>query len=200
MSAPIERRFLSAEDLRVATDGELRKIAGHSALFNSPSEDLGGFTETIAPGAFRDAIASSDIRALFNHDPNFVLGRVRSGTLSVTEDECGLAMEVTPPEATWANDLLVSMQRGDINQQSFAFSIAKGGDEWQIEDDAATRTITKVARLYDVSVVTYPAYPDTAAAVRSLESWKMQKAPAPAIPPALVRDIKRRRLRITTSL
>lgn len=173
----IERRFIPATEIRADTEGETQRIVGYAALFNSRSQDLGGFTEVIAPGAFKDAIGASDIRSLFNHDPNLVLGRVKSGTLRVEEDERGLKIENDLPDTQVGRDLLVSMNRGDVDQMSFAFRIAQGGDVWEERDGAVVRTITKVAELFDVSPVTYPAYADTTVAVRSLEEWKSEQAP-----------------------
>lgn len=177
MKEKIERRFIPATEIRAESEGESRKIVGYAALFNSRSQDLGGFEEVIAPGAFKDAIQGSDIRSLFNHDPNLVLGRVKAGTLTVAEDERGLRIENDLPDTQVGRDLLVSMQRGDVDQMSFAFRVAKGGDVWEERDGTTVRTITKVAELFDVSPVTYPAYADTSVAVRSMEQWKEENEP-----------------------
>ena len=161
-----ETRFESRED-------GTRRIVGHAAVFNQWSEDLGGFREQIAPGAFAQAL-TDDVRALFNHDTNQVLGRNKAGTLTLLEDDRGLLSEIILPDTQLARDLEVLMKRGDINQMSFAFSIDKAGQEWvkKGEDETWERTITQVARLYDVSVVTFPAYPQTDAAVRALNDIK----------------------------
>lgn len=179
MKATTERRFFPATELRVQADESGKRIAGYAAMFNSDSQDLGGFVERIAPGAFSDALETSDIRALFNHDPNFVLGRKQSGSLEVREDEKGLWMEVTPPDTQWARDLMVSIERGDISQMSFAFRLAKGGDEWEKNGEGPMlRTIKRVQEIADVSPVTYPAYTDTSVAVRSREEWEAGHAPS----------------------
>lgn len=168
----VERRFIPATELRVRDGARGTTIEGYAALFNSRSEDLGGFVEVIAPGAFRDALQTSDIRALWNHDPNYVLGRVKAGTLEVGEDERGLKISNTPPNTQWAKDLLESMRRGDVDQMSFAFRVAPKGADWSEEGNVLVRTILKVAEVRDVSPVTYPAYPDTSVAVRSLQEWR----------------------------
>lgn len=169
----IERRVFPTRELRVADGDAGPRIEGYAALFDTRSEDLGGFVEEIAPGAFGDAIKRSDIRALFNHDPNYVLGRVKSRTLKVTEDKVGLWIENTPPDTSWARDLVVSMRRGDVSQMSFGFTIAD--DKWKsLPDGRMLRIITQMGQLFDVSPVTYPAYPDTSVAVRSLQDWRAE--------------------------
>jgi len=159
-----EKSFESRED-------GTRRIVGHAAVFNQWSEDLGGFREQIAPGAFAEAINADDVRALFNHDTNQVLGRNRSKTLTLLEDSRGLMSEIILPDTQLARDLEALMKRGDINQMSFAFSIDQDGQTWKkVGEGPWERTITKVSRLYDVSVVTFPAYPQTDAAVRAMRA------------------------------
>jgi HK97 family phage prohead protease len=141
-------------------------IRGYAAVFNEWAEIIPGlFREQIAPGAFRRAIKQDDVRALVNHDPNYVLGRNTVGTLSLREDKRGLAVEITPPDTQWARDLMVSMKRGDISQMSFGFRPSKWTED-RGDDDLLEITL-KEARLFDVSVVTFPAYPQTAAWARS---------------------------------
>ena len=154
-----------------AGDGAELRFEGYAAMFNSPSEDLGGFIEQIAPGAFADAIANDDVRALFNHDPNYVLGRNKAGTLKLTEDEKGLRFDLTAPDIGWARDLHASVKRGDIDQCSFAFGVE--AEEWARGErgEPDQRTLKKV-RLYDVSIVTYPAYQATSVSARSYKNDK----------------------------
>lgn len=168
----IERRLSHTQDMEVhATDDDAPKIVGHAALFNSLSEDFGGWRERIAPGAFTESL-NADVRALLNHDPNFVLGRTKSSTLTLDEDDKGLYIEADPPEAAWSQDLLGSMRRGDIDQMSFGFF--KKEDSWDEIDGELIRTLIKV-ELFDVSVVTYPAYADTSVAVRMSEQYRQAK-------------------------
>ena len=170
----LERRMVATADLRVIAEGTPR-IAGHAALFDSVSEDLGGFRERIRPGAFAASLAADDVRALFNHDPNVILGRNRAGTLRLTEDERGLGIEIDPPDTQAARDLMVSIARGDVSQMSFGFSVGPGGQTWEKDAQGGVlRTLTAV-RLFDVSPVVFPAYPDTAVAVRALHAWRDSK-------------------------
>jgi HK97 family phage prohead protease len=155
----LERRYLSANDIEVRrADKEPVTITGYAAVFNSFSEDLGGFREIIRPGAFQRSIAGgADVRALVDHDPAKILGRTKSGTLKVSEDTRGLRFEVTLPDTTAARDLLVSMERGDVSGCSFGFRVEKDGDLWRNEQGKAVRELHHVD-VFDVSVVTYPAY------------------------------------------
>jgi len=168
-----EKRALACE-VRAETDDDGRpvRIVGHGAVFNARSEMIMGmFKEEIAPGAFDDVLGD-DVRALFNHDPNFVLGRTTSGTLELSIDAEGLRYDIDPPDTQTVRDqVLAPLQRGDITGSSFAFRVAPDGDEWREEPDGLiVRTITRFSRLLDVSPVTYPAYPDAGAAARSLQA------------------------------
>jgi hypothetical protein len=175
----MERRTYAHGEIRAEPAGEDRKprFAGYAAVFNELSEDLGGFREKILPGAFADAIAGDDVRALFNHDANYVLGRNRAGTLTLREDDHGLAFEIEAPDTQWARDLHVSVERGDVSQCSFGFRVMD--DTWYTEDGEDRRDLKKV-RLFDISIVTYPAYTGTEASARSLdapEERKKERAP-----------------------
>lgn len=189
-----EQRDFPIAELRFdSAAGTAPKIAGHAAVFDQLSEDLGGFRERIAPGAFAATLASDDIRALFNHDANLILGRNKAGTLRLKEDLTGLAIEIDPPDNQFARDLVVSMKRGDISQMSFGFytivdAWAKVAGEW-------VRTLLEV-ELFDVSPVTYPAYPQTDVAVRALHA---AIASEKIIPPdeSWRLDVMRRRLALS---
>lgn len=168
MTPPADKREREvrafAAELRV-DDGDQPKIRGHAAIFNKLSTDLGGYQEKIKPGAFVNALTISDVRALWNHDPSIVLGRQKSGTLVVQEDEKGLYFEITPP--SWAKNYLETIKRGDVTGASFAFIIAEGGDTWEQKNgEPSIRTITEIGELFDVSPVAYPAYPHTDVKVR----------------------------------
>lgn len=164
----LERRIVPAREMRVVAgeDGKPRMIVGYAAVFDKLSVDLFGFRERIAPGAFADSLAAGDdVRALWNHDPNIVLGRTKSGTLRLSEDETGLYVEIEPPDTQQANDLVAVIARGDVDQMSFSFRAIE--DKWSIdESEQYVRTLTQV-KLYDVAPATFPAYPDTSLGVRS---------------------------------
>src|SRR6185436_2663171 len=118
--------------------------------------NIGGwFIESVAPGAFRRAIVEDDVRALFNHDPNFVLGRNRAGTLKLSEDDVGLAIEILPPDTQQARDLMVSIERGDVSQMSIGFRALK--QEWDESGDVIKRKLLE-CELFDISPVTFPAF------------------------------------------
>ena len=162
----IEKRTVPATELRLnkSEDGKKKTITGYAAVFNKLSDDLGGFREQIAPGAFSKTIKTDDIRALFNHDPNKILGRTKAGTLRLKEDDKGLAFECDVPDTQAGSDLVTSMSRGDIDQCSFSFRT--NSDTWDNTDKAnITRTLNDVTCM-DVSPVTFPAYPQTSCKVR----------------------------------
>lgn len=165
------------------------QFEGYAALFNSWSRDLGGFRERIAPGAFAKALTTDDVRALLNHDKNYVLGRNRAGTLVLTEDERGLRFEVTAPNTGWARDLAESVKRGDINQCSFGFQTVR--DDWRTTEGIDERTLLEV-RLFDVSIVTYPAYEATRADVRSCDEVFREHCLHTGIPGAKARNLRRK--------
>jgi hypothetical protein len=172
----MERRTVQVHELRVEQrEGERPQILGHAAVFEQLSEDLGGFREQIAPGAFARAVREDDVRALWQHDDRYVLGRTRSGTLNLVEDEEGLAVDITPPDTQWARDFTESIRRGDVDQMSFGFQVRR--DLWEEDDQGEViRTLLDV-KLFDVSPVTFPAYPQTSVEARS-RAQQMQ-APEP---------------------
>jgi HK97 family phage prohead protease len=162
-----ERRVVTEPMEARAGENDARTLTGYAALYGSETRIAGMFREVIEPGAFRSALArQDDVRALFNHDPNHVLGRTKSGTLALSEDERGLKYTVTLPDTQAGRDLWTSVQRGDVSQSSFAFSVDT--DEWreQKSDDMPLRVIKDV-HLFDVSPVTYPAYNETSVSARS---------------------------------
>lgn len=168
-----ERRYDVGFDVELEErgEGELPTIKGHSAIFNrlTPNLIFGMFREKFDAGAFTDTIGTDDIRALWNHDPNFVLGRNRSETLRLSEDKRGLRMENDPPDTVWARDLVESIRRRDVTGQSIGFRVKKPGEDDRVETvgKQEIRTIIR-AQLRDVGPVTFPAYPQTDVGVRAL--------------------------------
>jgi len=163
----LERRFCPFE-IRAAGEDDGKTLAGYAAVFDSLSVEIWGFREKIAAGAFADSLAVDDIRSLWNHDTNWVLGRTVNGTLTLREDEQGLAFELTPPDTQMGRDALVSIRRGDVNQMSFGFATLE--DKWDIdENEQYIRTLLRV-KLYEISPVTFPAYTATSVGVRSGET------------------------------
>jgi len=150
-----EKRAFDVE-FRVEEGGIIR---GHAAVFNKlslPIFDL--FQERVLPGAFAEAIGTSDVKALWNHDANIILGRNKSGTLELSEDGVGLKVRITPPE--WASGHVESIKRGDVSQMSFGFRVEQ--ENWIHEKGKMSiRELVRVNPLFDVSPVTYPAYPQT---------------------------------------
>lgn len=186
LAAGLEQRTQPAE-MRV--DGQGR-IEGYAAVFDEWSVELGGFRERIRAGAFAKTIQEADIRATFNHDPNYVLGRNTAGTLELAEDDHGLHFRSDPPKTTWADDLRTSVRRGDVDQGSFVFRTIR--DDWQRHEDENRRTLIEV-ELSDVAVVTYPAYPQTSVQARSqiLAINSFLRADQEQVDPVLVRSFIR---------
>jgi len=181
-----ECRFLSASVELRAADGEKKPmIRGYAAKFDMESENLGNeqyqVREIIKPGAFDDVLGD-DVRALFNHESSAILARSKNGegSLRLGVDEVGLWYEFEAPDTQVGRDLVTSLKRGDVDQSSFSFSVREEGQTWEEKREGdgpmiATRTINKVSRLYDVSPVTYPAYPDATVALRTLEKFREQE-------------------------
>lgn len=149
-------------------EDEKRTLTGYAAVFNSDADIGGWWTERIAPGAFTGAI-TGDIRALVDHDWGRIIGRTKSGTLRLAEDERGLRIDVDVPNTTDGNDLWELVERGDISGMSFGFRVTK--QEWDETIDPPVRTIQAV-ELYEVSAVAFPAYDDTEIGKRSLEEHR----------------------------
>jgi HK97 family phage prohead protease len=153
-------------DIEIRFDSDKQPIIeGYAAIFDSLSEDLGGFREKIAPGAFSGSL-KQDTFLFWNHDPSIVLGRKQAGTLKLVEDKRGLRVEAKPPE--WAKSYIETLQRGDVTGMSFGFIAA--ADEWDHKKNI--RTLTEIAELPEVSIVPFPAYSatDVSVALRSKDS------------------------------
>lgn len=165
----LERRFYPFE-VRVS-EGYAPKIEGTGVIYNQLSNVMYGmFREQIAPGAFSESIAKRDIRTLWNHNTDFPLGRTGNGTVRISEDEDGIHFSNDPPSTSWGSDAVQSIRRRDVSQMSFGFVTIE--DSWSYgTDNQLIRTVTK-GELWEMSPVTFPAYPQTDVAVRSLEARK----------------------------
>jgi len=159
MAEQVERRHIP-EDVQVRQDGEEGVIEGHAALFDSETEIAGLFVEKIAPGAFAESVEEDDVRALFNHDVNQVLGRNTAGTLELEETDKGLRDQIELPDNTVGANVQESVERGDVTGQSFGFRVEEESWERTDDDELDVRTVEK-ARIVDVGPVTFPAYEDT---------------------------------------
>jgi HK97 family phage prohead protease len=140
-------------------------------VFNSEADIGGFFREKIAPGAFSEAI-KTDVRALVDHDSGRVIGRSTAGTLRMSEDATGLAVEIDLPDTSDGRDLAILIERGDVSGMSFGFRVTK--EEWDETSEPPLRTI-KAVELAEVSVVAFPAYDDTSIAMRSLDEARKEK-------------------------
>ena len=185
-------------ELRADTDA--RTITGYAAVFDQETRIGSMFREVIRPGAFTRAIEErQDVRALWNHDANFILGRTVADTLTLTEDDHGLRITIDPPDTQTGRDMVESISRGDVTEMSFAFVARE--EKW-VEDpeQLALRELIDVD-LYDVSPVTYPAYSGTSVGLRSAEDIyqqhidsRQQELPEDTDDGSQECDIKRRRI------
>jgi HK97 family phage prohead protease len=169
MASKERRGIVETVEFRAETDGP--RVSGYAALYNTETEIGGYFRERIAPGAFKSALSGADdVRALFNHDSNIVLGRTKSGTLILSDTKKGLRYDIAlNEEDPEAMSVRAKIKRGDVSGSSFGFIVR--AEEWQEpkdKRDLPLRTVTE-AELFDVSPVTFPAYPETSVTARSIE-------------------------------
>jgi HK97 family phage prohead protease len=174
MTMEIEKR---GGDLgvEIRAEGDKRTLVGYAAVWNSDTTIGDYFVERIAPGAFTKALRGGDILALMNHDSGRVVGRTKSKTLRLAEDDHGLKVEIDVPDTTDGNDLWTLVERGDISGMSFSFRATK--QEWDESGDIPKRTVIE-ADLFEVTATPLPAYPDTSLAKRSLEAARAETAAA----------------------
>ncbi len=171
MKTKREKRAVKVEVRSRENDDGTRTLYGMPIVYEKKSEDL-GFFETIKRGAAKKALRRSDVRVLYGHNSNTLLplGRTAAGTARAYDTEEGVMVEVDLPDTQFAKDLQVSIDRGDVDQMSFAFDVLD--DIWRTVDGEDHREITEIGELYDFSIVVYPAYQDTSVALRSLEQHK----------------------------
>jgi len=175
----MEKRIFNIENRFETKENGVESVVGYGSIFNSRSENLGGFYEYISPTAIsKETIEKSDVRALINHDASLILARSTAGTLDLSVDEKGLRYSFQIPETSYGKDLAINMKNGNLNQSSFAFTV--GSDDWTTDEDGNDiRTITAIDKLFDISVVSYPAYSqaesDLVVAQRGLAMYKEKK-------------------------
>ncbi len=177
-----ERGLVADPKIEVRREGDgPKRLVGYAAVFNSLSEDLGGFREQIATGAFDNALAENpDVSVRVQHEGGITtVGRTTNGTLQLSTDAHGLFYEATPPDTQAGRDIMTLVSDGYIDKSSFAFSVREGGEVWNSEGEIPIRTLTDLD-LYDVAPVDGPAYQDTTAEVRGMwqvkrDLWQLEK-------------------------
>lgn len=211
----MERRFSTQAGVEVRADGKSKAIVGYAAVFYDGTRETeyelwDGAVERIMPGAFTSAMdRPDDVRGLFNHDPNQIIGRNTAGTMTLTVDERGLRYEIEPPDSPVGHTVVTALQRGDVSGSSFAFLVPHGGQRW-IEEvgvgdspDLEVREITDV-ELFDVGPVTYPAYEATVSDVRTdvaalRDAWRQQRREA-AQAQATLKDAQDMDIRVSVTM
>jgi len=169
MSHKLEQRNIKATEIRIATGADGSKVlTGYAVRFNSPSIDLGGWTEICAPGMFTRTLRESpSVLMLRDHVSSQLLGRTTAGTLTLTQDSKGLAFSVTLPDTAIAADTVENVRLGNLDACSFGFNVPSGGDKWTSNTDGTVvRTLLDV-NLAEVSITSFAAYPATSVSLRS---------------------------------
>lgn len=168
----IEKRAMKVKfEVRENEDGS-KKLIGTPIVYDKISENLGWFREKIAIGAAKEALEKSDVRLLYGHNMDSILplGRTSAGTLRAKETINGVEIEADPPDTQFARDLILAIERGDVQDMSFGFRVSD--DDWSLADGEELRTIKKIDEIFDFSYVAFPAYTDTSAATRSFNLYK----------------------------
>jgi uncharacterized protein len=200
MQAVNERRFLKTQvRMDAAAGSKKRMLAGYAAKFNTLSSDLGGFRESLRGGCFADSIArsSNNVRMLADHDSSKILGSRSNGTLQVFEDSLGLRFRCELPGTSTANDVYALCERGDLGEMSFGFRCLDEDWDEDFDPDDRSRRISirnvKRAELSEVSIVTFPAYPQTSAGVdRASENPMALMAARNIFPSGVPLEVRRR--------
>jgi HK97 family phage prohead protease len=180
MNVKKELRYMPFEEWELREEANKPpKLVGYASVFNQEAEIFGLWREKVAPGAFKRTIAQADIRALWNHNTDLVLGRNKANppTLSLKEDDHGLKVEIIPPDTQAGRDAVTSIKRGDVSQMSISFQIVK--QEWFTPDDKKVlplRTISEM-KLFEVSPVTFPAFEQTTISARSVMEPETENDP-----------------------
>lgn len=164
----IEKRIIKVELRASDKEGEPAVIIGMPIVYNRESEDM-GFIEINKKGSAKNAIGRSDARALYGHNSNSLLpiGRQSAGTLRMKDTNKGVEIEIDPPDTEFSRALMIAIERGDIAEMSYAFSIKD--DIWEMRDGKEYRTIVEIQEIFDISPVAFAAFPDTTVALRGLD-------------------------------
>jgi Escherichia/Staphylococcus phage prohead protease len=158
----LERRMITG-DVEFRAKGTNSYVEGYAAVFEKRSGNLGGFVERVKPSAFNKTIREADVRALWNHDPQYVLGRSGAGTLELSIDNSGLYYRSLLPNTSYAKDLAELLERRDVRESSFTFF--KVQDDWAVNELGQNERSLIEVGLIDVAPVTFPAYPDATSGV-----------------------------------
>ena len=190
-----QKEIRSLEEVRTSEETDM-VVSGYALKWDTWSEDLGGFTETIDKEALKDTDLS-DVRCYFNHDSSMVLGRTSSGTLELELDDTGLYFRCQLPDTSYGRDLFQSIKRSDINQCSFGFIIDEDGDDFNKRDDGMyERIIRKIKSLWEISIVSMPAYSDTSVAVAQRSIEKLEQEELDKVKEAEQREIELLKLKL----
>ena len=195
MEIQLEKRTYKSSDIGIEKrEDDKPVIKGHAALFNVV-ESGGWFREQVAPGAFKESLKTDDVRALWNHNTEIVLGRNKASTLKLWEDDKGLAVEIYPSDTELVRGYLDMIERGDVSQMSFGFVIVDRRKDvsWTEEEGKDDLRTIKKLELWEVSPVTFPFYKATDVSLKSEHrAWR------DAITPAIYKSkIYRRRLALS---
>lgn len=158
---------------RDKSESGVNKISGYAVRFNEPSENLGGFVETIAPTAFQN-VNMQEVLCLYNHDPANILARSDSGNLTLTVDNIGLYFEADLPNTTLARDVLANVQAGNIKGCSFGFTVKRDKWQWSKGTEPDRRTVESIDKLFEITLTPIPAYKQTTVDKRSLEHHQIE--------------------------
>lgn len=163
----LEKRSFAVSDLEIRSDDDKPTIlSGYAAVFEKLSIPLWGFREKIAKGAFEKSLTKNNVRALWNHNPDFPLASTKGKTLELSEDERGLKFSIELPDNSWGKDAGIAVKRGDVEGVSFGFSVEK--EEWDNTDPKNVIRTLKEVNLVEISPTPFPAYPATKVSARSL--------------------------------
>jgi uncharacterized protein len=168
MTAHRELRYIAFDDFELRDENDGPHLRGYASLFDVEAIIWGMWREKVALGSYKRTIKDHDIRALWNHNADLVLGRNKAGTLILSEDKKGLGVDIHPPDTQAGRDAVTSIKRGDVTQMSIGFETIK--QEWQYSEnknELPLRTITE-SKLFEVSPVTFPAFEQTSIQARSI--------------------------------